>query len=75
MAGRFIIVRNVPCHKCSQCGEVSYSGEVVARLEVIAFLMSNGGNFHFQGKIENENYRHYFLLEGYGLFSSVNPNK
>lgn len=33
--GRFIIVRNVLCHKCSQCGEVSYSGEVVARLEEI----------------------------------------
>ena len=33
--GRFIIVRNVPCHKCSQCGEVSYNGEVVARLEEI----------------------------------------
>ena len=33
--GRFIIVRNVPCHKCNQCGEVSYSGEVVARLEKI----------------------------------------
>lgn len=32
---RFIIVRNVLCHKCSQCGEVSYSGEVVARLEEI----------------------------------------
>ena len=33
--GCFIIVRNVPCHKCSQCGEVSYNGEVVARLEEI----------------------------------------
>ncbi|MCM1121862.1 MAG: type II toxin-antitoxin system MqsA family antitoxin [Eubacterium sp.] len=33
--GRFIIVRHVPCHKCSQCGEVSYSGEVVTRLEEI----------------------------------------
>ena len=33
--GHFIIIRNVPCHKCSQCGEVSYSGEVVARLEEI----------------------------------------
>lgn len=33
--GHFIIVRNVPCHRCSQCGEVSYSGEVVARLEEI----------------------------------------
>lgn len=33
--GHFIIIKNVPCHKCSQCGEVSYSGEVVARIEQI----------------------------------------
>ena len=33
--GHFIIIKNVPCHKCSQCGEVSYSGEVVARIEEI----------------------------------------
>ena len=33
--GHFIIIKNVPCHKCSQCGEVSYSGAVVARLEEI----------------------------------------
>lgn len=33
--GHFIIIRNVPCHKCSQCGEVSYNGEVVARIEEI----------------------------------------
>lgn len=33
--GHFIIIRNVPCHKCSQCGEVSYSGEVVAQIEKI----------------------------------------
>ncbi|MDO5573226.1 MAG: type II toxin-antitoxin system MqsA family antitoxin [bacterium] len=33
--GRFIIIRNVPCHKCTQCGEVSYSGEVVAQIEKI----------------------------------------
>lgn len=31
----FIIVRNLPCHNCSQCGEVSYSGGVVERLEKI----------------------------------------
>ena len=31
----FIIIRNVPCHKYSQCGEVSYSREVAARLEEI----------------------------------------
>ena len=33
--GHFIIIKNVPCHKCSQCGEVSYSGEVVSRIEEI----------------------------------------
>ena len=33
--GHFIIIKNVPCHKCSQCGEVSYSGETVARIEAI----------------------------------------
>ena len=33
--GHFIIIKNVPCHKCFQCGEVSYSGSVVARIEKI----------------------------------------
>ena len=33
--GHFIIIRNVPCHKCTQCGEVSYSGEMVVRIEKI----------------------------------------
>ena len=33
--GRFIIVKNVPCHRCRQCGEVSYSGATAARLEAI----------------------------------------
>ena len=33
--GHFIIIKNVPCHKCVQCGEVSYSGETVARIESI----------------------------------------
>ena len=30
-----IIVKNVPCSKCSQCGEITYSGTVVQRLEQI----------------------------------------
>jgi YgiT-type zinc finger domain-containing protein len=30
-----IIVKNVPCSKCSQCGEVSYSVAVAQRLEQI----------------------------------------
>ena len=33
--GHFIIIKNVPCHKCSQCGEVSYSGKTVAKIEQI----------------------------------------
>lgn len=31
----FIIVKNVPSQVCSQCGEVSYSDEVSAKLERI----------------------------------------
>ena len=33
--GHLIIVKHVPCHKCSRCGEVSYSGEVTMRIEEI----------------------------------------
>lgn len=33
--GHYIIIKNVPCHKCSQCGEISYSGEVMSRIEEI----------------------------------------
>lgn len=30
-----VIVRNVPCFKCSECSEVFYTGDVVQRLEEI----------------------------------------
>jgi len=30
-----VIIRNVPCHKCTQCGEVSFSLDVSERLEKI----------------------------------------
>lgn len=30
-----IIVRNVPCYKCTECNEVIYSADVVQRLEKI----------------------------------------
>lgn len=30
-----VIVKNVPCHKCSQCGEESFSFDVTQRLEKI----------------------------------------
>lgn len=30
-----IIIKNVPCEECEQCGEVEYSDEVMKRLETI----------------------------------------
>ena len=30
-----VIVRNVPCYKCSECDEVFYTGNVLERLEKI----------------------------------------
>ena len=35
MGSCLIIVRNVPCNKCSQCDEIIYSGDVVMQLEAI----------------------------------------
>lgn len=33
--GCLIIVRNVPCYKCSECNEIIYSADVVQHLETI----------------------------------------
>ena len=33
--GRYIIIKNVPGHKCRQCGEVSYSLGTVRKIEEI----------------------------------------
>lgn len=30
-----MVIKNVPCHKCAQCGEESYSFDVTRRLEKI----------------------------------------
>ena len=30
-----IVVRHVPCLKCSECGEIAYNGKVSANLEKI----------------------------------------
>lgn len=30
-----VVIKNVPCMKCSQCGEVVINGEVAARIEEI----------------------------------------
>jgi YgiT-type zinc finger domain-containing protein len=35
MGNCLIIVRNVPCHKCSECNEIIYTADVVKQLEHI----------------------------------------
>lgn len=30
-----VIVRNVPCYKCTECNEIVYTGDVVKQLEKI----------------------------------------
>lgn len=30
-----IIIRNVPCYKCEECGEAVYTADVVQRLEAL----------------------------------------
>ena len=40
-SGTMLIVKNVPCQKCTQCGEVVYEGKVAAQLDQIAETMDN----------------------------------
>ena len=35
MENTMVIIKNVPCHKCEQCGEIFFNGTVVERLEQI----------------------------------------
>lgn len=37
-----VIVKNVPCIRCTQCGEVSYTGAVAERLEHIIDTIETG---------------------------------
>lgn len=36
-----LLVKNVPCMKCNQCGEVWFSGTVVEKLESIMNTLEN----------------------------------
>lgn len=40
-SGMMLIVKNAPCHKCTQCGEIFYDGEVAAQLERIINTIKN----------------------------------
>ena len=33
--GYLILIKNVPCEECEQCGEMEYSDEVMEQLELI----------------------------------------
>lgn len=35
LGGCLVIVRNVPCYKCSECNETLYTADVIERLESI----------------------------------------
>ena len=36
-----VIIRNVPCYKCSECNEIIYTGDVVKQLEKIIEAAKN----------------------------------
>ena len=36
-----IIIRNVPCNRCAECGAVTYTAGVARRLEAIIDKLSN----------------------------------
>ena len=31
-----LIVKNVPCHRCTQCGEVTFDSDVIEQLDALA---------------------------------------
>jgi YgiT-type zinc finger domain-containing protein len=39
--GCVIVIKNVPCEECEQCGEKFYSSEVAKHLEKIANIAKN----------------------------------
>jgi YgiT-type zinc finger domain-containing protein len=39
--GCVIVIKNVPCEECEQCGEKYYSDEVAKRLEEIVNITKN----------------------------------
>ena len=39
-----IIVRNTPCHKCTECNEIIYTGDVIKQLEEIIIIAKQSMN-------------------------------
>ena len=36
-----LIVKNVPCHRCDQCGEVTLDSDVIEQLDALTLLFAN----------------------------------
>ena len=36
-----LIIRNIPCYKCSECDEIFYAGDVIQNLERITETVKN----------------------------------
>lgn len=36
-----LIVKGVPCHRCTQCGEVTLDSDVIEQLDALAALFEN----------------------------------
>ncbi len=36
-----LVVKNVPCHRCDQCGEVTLGSDVIEQLDSLALLFQN----------------------------------
>ncbi len=41
LGNSIIIIKNVPCNKCNQCGEITYSGTTIKQLESIIDKLKN----------------------------------
>lgn len=41
MKGCYVIIENVPCRKCEQCGEIVYSSAVMERIDEILDRLEN----------------------------------
>jgi len=39
-----IIVRNTPCHKCTECNEIIYTGDVIKKLDEIVRIVKQSMN-------------------------------
>ena len=39
--GHYVIIKNVPCHRCNQCGGVTFSMKTVTRIEQIVDNVKN----------------------------------